>query len=174
MEEKNLAYRRHWIFWPMRIVSPLPWRRKYLMGGSIFFFFLQSSFFRGFNIFFTKKILNPEKRKKLTRKIRITIFGSPPPKKIWTPFNNKKLEEKKMLEPNTKKNVGQPKKKHFTPKKKKKLSSHDVFFPLWQLWYYPHRSRELVSSVCGTFVRIKVAIIQVIKIYPGNITTYKI
>ena len=25
------------------------------------------------------------------------------------------------------------------------------FFSLWQLWYYPHRSRDSVSPVCGIF-----------------------
>ena len=32
--KKNPAYGRHWIFWQMRIISPLPWRGKNLMGGS--------------------------------------------------------------------------------------------------------------------------------------------
>ena len=34
--KKNLAYGRHWIYRPMRIVSPLQWReKKELMGGFI-------------------------------------------------------------------------------------------------------------------------------------------
>ena len=46
--KKNPACGRHWISWPMRIVSPLPWREeKTFMGGSIFFFFSLLSYFRG-------------------------------------------------------------------------------------------------------------------------------
>ena len=38
---KNPAYGKHWIFWPMGIVSPLPWRRKKIKGDILkdFFFF---------------------------------------------------------------------------------------------------------------------------------------
>ena len=32
MSKKKSAYGRHWISWPMRIVSPLPWREKKLNG----------------------------------------------------------------------------------------------------------------------------------------------
>ena len=36
---KNSAYRRHWIPQPMRIVSPLSWREKSLMGVFFLLFF---------------------------------------------------------------------------------------------------------------------------------------
>ena len=50
---KNPAYGRHWISWPMRIVSPLPWKKKKiweeLKKNNIFFCF---NFFCGQKKFF--------------------------------------------------------------------------------------------------------------------------
>ena len=44
--EKNLTYERHWILWPMWIVSPLPWREnKNKWGDLILFIFSVKIFF---------------------------------------------------------------------------------------------------------------------------------
>ena len=47
-------------------------------------------------------------------------------------------------------------KKELNPSKKinqkKSRSLYRVVFSLWQWWYYPHRVRDSVSTVCGIFV----------------------
>ena len=50
LNKKNPAHRRHWISRPLRIVSPLQWRKKKFNGGIIIiflYFFLVKFFFGG-------------------------------------------------------------------------------------------------------------------------------
>ena len=48
LEEKNPTYERHWISWPLQIVSPLPCREKKLYVGIYLFYFI---FFMRSNLF---------------------------------------------------------------------------------------------------------------------------
>ena len=108
--------------------------------------FFGEIFWGGVEIFFTRDFGGGSKiaRKKFFDPRPKTFFFGPPSKKnFWKKFLKKKILEKKILE----KKILE---KKFLEKKFLEKKFHVTASNLYRS-YYPHRSRELVSPVCGIF-----------------------